>query len=78
MRVMRSSLPIFLLVGLAMISIIGVIILQAGATAAVSEVNDTAKEELSLGMYEMQYGLAFGIGALLLIVAGYFALRYLG
>jgi len=77
MKPMRSSLPIFLLIGLALISVIGVILLETGAGAAVAEVNDTAKDDLSLGMYEIEYGLMFGVGAMFFIVALYFVLKTL-
>lgn len=75
MRGMRSSLPIFLFIGIAFIAVIGVIVLGAAATSASEEVNTTATDDLSIGIYTWEYGLMFGIGALLLLVAGYFALR---
>lgn len=74
---MRSALPIFILVGVAMIAVLGVVILGAASSAAIAEVNDTSTEELPLVVYESEYAFMFGIAAVLLLVAGYFALRNL-
>jgi hypothetical protein len=82
MRNMRSPLPIFIFIGLALIAIIGVIILGASSTSAVVEVNNsymgvnnTSTDDLALTMYHEEYYLIYGIAAILFLVAAYFALR---
>ena len=75
MRAMRSPLPVFLLVGIALIAIIGIAVLGSAATSAAKEVNTTATEELSIGIYTWEYGLMFGLAVVIILVAGYFALR---
>ena len=75
---MRNMMPMFILIGLSLFAVIGVIILQSSATAAVAEVNDTVEnetDELSLGIFTAEYGIMFGIAGLLFIVALYLALR---
>lgn len=74
---MRSSLPVFIFVGLALVAVVGMAMLGAASTAAVKEVNNTSTEELPLAIYETNYGLVFGISALLILMAGYFALKLL-
>lgn len=75
MRNMRSPLPIFIFIGLGLIAVIGVIILGASSTAAVAQVNNTSTDDLSITIYHEEYYLVFGLAALLLLIAGYFALR---
>jgi ABC-type antimicrobial peptide transport system permease subunit len=75
MRAMRGILPIFIFVGLALMAVIGIVIFQSSATAAVVEVNDTSKEELPLTIFDAEYAVIFGIASILMILAGYFALR---
>jgi len=77
MRNMRSPMPIFIFVGLALIAVIGVIILGASATSASIAVNNTSTEPLSTGIYSIETSIIFGFSALLVIVAGYFALKTL-
>ncbi len=72
---MRSPLPIFLLVGLALFAVIGIAIFGSAATTAVAQVNNTTTEEMPLTVYGAEYGIVFGIAALLIIIAAYFALR---
>jgi fucose permease len=72
---MRSSLPIFIFVGLALIIAIGVAILGASAGSAVAEVGDTATEELPLAVFETSYFIFYGLGFIFVIIAMYFALR---
>jgi NADH:ubiquinone oxidoreductase subunit 6 (subunit J) len=75
MRNMRSPLPIFIFIALGLIAVIGVIILGASSTAAVAEVNNTSTEELPLTIYHTEYYVVFGIAAILILLAGYFAFR---
>lgn len=75
MRAMRSPLPIFIFVGIALIAVIGVIILGASSTSAVVEVNNNETEELPLSIYHTEYYVVFGLAVLLMLLAGYFALR---
>lgn len=75
MRNMRSPLPIFIFVGIALIAVIGVIILGASSTSAVVEVNNNETEELPLSIYHTEYYVIFGLAALLMLLAGYFAFR---
>lgn len=75
MRNMRSPLPIFIFVGIALIAVIGVIIIGASSTSAVVEVNNTETEELPLTIYHTEYYLIFGFAALMMLLAGYFAFR---
>ena len=77
MRNMRSSLPVFIFIGLALVAIIGVIILETSATSAGIAVNNTSTDTLSTGMYETEYNIVLGVSGLLLLVAGYFALKLL-
>jgi hypothetical protein len=72
---MRSSLPIFIFVGLALIIAIGVAILGASAGSAVAEVGDTATEELPLAVFETSYFIFYCLGFIFVIIAMYFALR---
>lgn len=75
---MRNMMPMFILLGLSLFAVIGVIIMQSSATAAVAEVSDTVTEgtdEMSLGIFTAEYGIMFGIAGLLFIVALYLALR---
>ena len=75
MRAIKSPLPIFIFVGIALIAMIGVVIIGASSTSAVVEVNDTAKEELPLTIYHTEYYLIFGFAALMMLLALYFAFR---
>lgn len=75
MRNMRSPLPIFIFIALGLIAIIGVIILGASATSAVVAVNNTSTEELPLTIYHTEYYVVFGLAAILILLAGYFAFR---
>ncbi len=75
MRNMRSPLPIFIFIGLGLLAVFGVIILGASSTSAVAEVNNTSTEELPLSIYHTEYFVVFGIAAILLLLAGYFAFR---
>lgn len=75
---MRNMMPMFILIGLSLLTVIGVLVLQSSATAAVAEVNDTVDnetDELSRGIFTAEYGIMFGIAGLLFIVALYLALR---
>lgn len=72
---MRSPLPIFIFVGIALIAIIGVMIMGASSTSAVAKVNNSDTEELPLTIYHTEFYIAFGIATLLMLLAGYFALR---
>jgi len=72
---MRSSLPIFIFVGLALIIAIGVAILGASAGSAVAEVGNSTTEELPLAIYETDYFVMYGLAAVFIIIALYFALR---
>jgi NADH:ubiquinone oxidoreductase subunit 6 (subunit J) len=75
---MRNMMPMFILIGLLLLTVIGVLVLQSSATAAVAEVNDTVDnetDELSRGIFTAEYGIMFGIAGLLFIVALYLALR---
>lgn len=74
---MRSSLPIFIFVGLALVATIGIVIFGTVTTSAVAEVNNESKEELPLTIYGMEYGLIFGLGGLLCLLAVYFALKFI-
>jgi len=74
----RNMMPVFILVGLTLFAVIGAVILQTSATAAVAEVNDTATngtDELSLGIFTAEYSIVFGLATLLFIVALYLAFR---
>jgi uncharacterized membrane protein len=75
MRNMRGTLPIFIFIGLALMAVIGAIVIQYSATAAVGEVNDTSKEELPLTLYSVENAVIYGIAAILMIFAAYFAFR---
>jgi len=75
MRNMRSPLPIFIFIGLSLLAVIGVITLGASSTAAVAQVNNTSTDDLSIAIYHEEYYVVFGIAALLMILAGYFAFR---
>lgn len=75
MRAMRSSLPVFLFIGIALIAIIGVMVLQSAATSASVEVGNTTTDDFSTGVYSIEVWVMYGIGALLFLVAGYFVLR---
>lgn len=75
MRAMRSSMPIFIFLGLGLIAVIGVIVLGASATSASVAVNNSSMEPLAVGVYSGETAVVFGFAALLIIIAGYFALR---
>ena len=72
---MRSPLPIFIFIGLALIAVIGLITLQYASTSASIEVNNTTSEPVATDLYEIDYGIIFGIAALIMLVAVYFALK---
>lgn len=75
MRAMKSSLPIFIFIGLALFAIIGIAVLEAGAANASIAVNNTSTEDLAVNIYSGEAYILYGIGAILLLLAGYFALR---
>lgn len=72
---MKTPLPFFILIGLVLISVIGIMLFETGAGAAVVEVNNTAKEDFALMVYGIDAWMMFGLGAIIVIVALYIALR---
>jgi hypothetical protein len=64
-----------ILVGLAALSIIGVMVLQAGVQSAVVQVNNTSTDDLAQTMYSSEVTIVFAISAVLFIIALYFALK---
>lgn len=78
MSIKRNMMPMFILIGLSLFAVIGAIVLQTSATAAVAEVNDTVDnetDELSLGIFTAEYSIVFGLAILLFVVALYLAFR---
>ena len=69
------TLPIFIMVGLAFIAVIGVIILQTASTAAIVEINNSSTEELPLTIYYTEYFLMFGFVAILILLGLYFSVH---
>jgi len=72
---MRSSLPIFIFVGLALVIAIGVAVLEVSTGSAISEVGNSTTEELPITLFGAEYAIMFGLAALLFILGAYFALK---
>jgi hypothetical protein len=72
---MKSYLPIIIFIALALVSIIGLAIVESSATAAVVETGNTSKEEVPLTMYTAESAYIYVFAALLMIIAAYFAVK---
>ena len=77
MRNMRSPLPVFIFVFIGVLAIVGVVILQASASTAASQVNNSTTENLAVALYGLDFYLMLGISAIIFIVAMIFALKSL-
>lgn len=88
MRNMRSPLPVIIFIGIALFAVIGIIVLESSAKSAstsvinttayeasLDEYGNTTSEDLPVGIYTVEYSIMFGLSALILLIAGYFALR---
>lgn len=72
---MRSPLPIFAMVALALMIVLGIVVFGASMASVNAETNQTAVNA-TLIPYEIQYGWATGLGLLALILALGFTFWY--
>jgi len=70
---MRSPLPIFALIALALMFVLGIVAFGASMSSVDAEMNGTATNA-TLIPYQIQYAWWFGMGILVLIIAIGFAL----
>ena len=63
------------MIGLGLIVLFGIVILDTASTAAIVEVNNTSTEELPLAVHNEGMYLLYGLSIIILLIAGYFALR---
>lgn len=73
---MSSPLPIFILLGLALMAMIGMMVLESSSTAAAVEVNNTTRDPLPLAVYTSDSVVVYGLVVLLVLIALYFVLRF--
>jgi flagellar basal body-associated protein FliL len=73
---MRSPLPIFILLGIALIAIVGIMVLETSAKSAATEVNNSSRDNVSMVFYTIDNTVIYGVVVMLILIALYFVLRF--